>query len=248
MPFLNTGPNPALITNGERVHHLFQHIFYAPDPTLALVGLPIKVIPFVVSEAQACVVARVFSRRLRLPSRDAMRAWELAEVRERGDGRHFHHLNFPKDADYLDLLCRMVDRCDRGSGSGELPPSSPPNNRDDDDDDDDDDDVSSGDESNKRKRGEGKKGGRKKERDEDGDGFAVPLSSEHSSVGMQPQRWGPKERWLRERFPRIRKAFVDRRRRQGLVARTIEEVGFDYERGLDGAGWEDRFDRSLAKL
>ena len=47
-------------------------------------------------------------------------------------------------------------------------------------------------------------------------------------VGKMARRWNEKERWARERFPAIRKAFADRGELRRQV-RTIEELGFDYD-------------------
>ena len=102
-PFIS-GLDPPLITTGERVENLYQHLFYRPAPTLAFPALNQKVIPFPVAEAQAAVLARVFSGRLPLPSEAEMKAWEEGVEREMGKGREFHVLKFPKDADYINML------------------------------------------------------------------------------------------------------------------------------------------------
>ncbi|KAK5107953.1 hypothetical protein LTR62_000498 [Meristemomyces frigidus] len=102
-PFLSS-LQPALVSTGEQVEHLYQHIFYQPHPTLAFPVLNQKVIPFPLAEAQSAVIARVFSGRLSLPNEHEMRTWELEWARQNGDGRMFHVLKFPKDADYIDML------------------------------------------------------------------------------------------------------------------------------------------------
>lgn len=51
---------------------------------------------------------------------------------------------------------------------------------------------------------------------------------EAESKGKKPPYWGEKQRWMRERFPAIKKAFQERGEgRHGV--RTLEELGFDYE-------------------
>ncbi|KAI5776816.1 hypothetical protein EDC01DRAFT_681011 [Geopyxis carbonaria] len=109
-------PDPAapLTTTGARVENLFHHIFYAPDPTLAFVGLPMKAIPFPVGHSQAVVVARAWSGRLALPGREAMRAWEAIEVEKKGAGRGFCVYGFPEDAEYMDLLAEWADEAREG--------------------------------------------------------------------------------------------------------------------------------------
>jgi len=102
-PFIS-GLDPPLITTGERVENLYQHLFYRPNPSIAFPVLGQKVIPFPFAEAQASVIARVFAGRLPLPSESEMEAWEKDVVEEMGEGRGFHVLKFPKDADHINML------------------------------------------------------------------------------------------------------------------------------------------------
>ena len=102
-PFISN-LNPPLTTTGERVETLYHHLFYHPSPTLALPVLNQKVIPFPFAEAQASVIARVFSGRLQLPSQKEMEEWEKREVEEKGDGRGFHVLKFPKDGECINMM------------------------------------------------------------------------------------------------------------------------------------------------
>lgn len=98
-PFLSS-ISPELISTGERVQNLYKHLFYIPNPTLAFVGLPSKIIPFRTVESQSAVVARVWSRRIHLPSRLEMRKWEERLIAERGSRKPFHVLPFPQDFEY----------------------------------------------------------------------------------------------------------------------------------------------------
>lgn len=93
-----------LITNGARVHNLYRHIFYRPDPTLCFIGLLIAAIPFPISEAQALATARVLSGRLKLPSNEVMRRDEQSRLSEVGDTYKFHKMRYPLDADYGDQM------------------------------------------------------------------------------------------------------------------------------------------------
>lgn len=102
-PFLSS-LDPPVVTDGERTLNVYQHLFYTNNPTLVFPVLPQRIIPFPLSENQAAVFARVWSGRLSLPSRAGMKAWEDATVAERGDGKAFHLLPFPLDADYLNYL------------------------------------------------------------------------------------------------------------------------------------------------
>ncbi|KAK6498659.1 hypothetical protein TWF481_011237 [Arthrobotrys musiformis] len=106
LPFLeeSTKPSEQMVTDGFYIHRLYQHLFYIPRPTLSIVGLPTKVIPFPFVETQAAAVAGVYSGRLDLPSEESMDAWEKELLRQRPGDRHFHFLSFPQDADYMDRL------------------------------------------------------------------------------------------------------------------------------------------------
>jgi cation diffusion facilitator CzcD-associated flavoprotein CzcO len=186
-PFLSS-LNPALITTGERVENLYQHIFYRPQPTLVFLVLNQKVIPFPVAEAQAAVIARVFSGRLALPSETEMEEWEREAVGEKGPGRGFHVLGFPEDGKFINGLYEWAMQAD-----GEAVPKLG--------------------EAVERRRGGGGGGG----------------GGEGRKVGKVPPRWGEKEFWVRERFSEIKKAFQALGEARHEM-RTLESVGFDFER------------------
>ena len=110
---------PRLISTGERVQHLYKHLFYIEDPTIAFVGLPSKIIPFRTVQGQAAVVARVWADRLELPSKMEMVKWEESAIAKRGTGKAFHTLQFPEDFEYYNEL---VDWSLRATGpGGEMP-------------------------------------------------------------------------------------------------------------------------------
>ncbi|KAK5173337.1 monooxygenase [Saxophila tyrrhenica] len=102
-PFLRS-LQPPVITSGEYVENLYQHMFYRPRPTLAFAALNQKIIPFPVAEAQCSMVSGVWAGRLRLPEESEMRRWEQRTLEDTGGGRNFHVLKFPKDADYINML------------------------------------------------------------------------------------------------------------------------------------------------
>jgi hypothetical protein len=68
--------------------------------------------------------------------------------------------------------------------------------------------------------------------------FGFPLDAEYLATletlapddeeGLQSTRWREKEWWIRGRIPEIKKAFVEAKKR-GVVARTMEELGFVFE-------------------
>ncbi|KAI1135095.1 FAD/NAD(P)-binding domain-containing protein [Hypoxylon sp. FL0543] len=119
-PFLNTLADPPLVTDGRRVHGLARHFLHIAHPTLAFPGLPIKVIPFPLSEAQAAVLARLWSNALPLPPRSVLEQWE----REDGEGAlpGKYHV-FPKGGDgrYINGLHDWVVKESRGGGGKEPP-------------------------------------------------------------------------------------------------------------------------------
>jgi cation diffusion facilitator CzcD-associated flavoprotein CzcO len=125
-PFLRN-VKPELITDGSHVNHTFQHLFLAPQPTLSFLTLNQRVIPFPIAEAQASVLARVYSGRLGLPSLEQMREWEESVLEEMGDGRNFHLLPYPKDGNYLNEMSRWAlsappkEGLDN-NGKGKVPP------------------------------------------------------------------------------------------------------------------------------
>lgn len=113
-PFLSSLES-KLISTGERVQHLYKHLFYVDDPTIAFIGLPAKIIPFRTFEGQGAVLARVWADRLELPSALEMSRWEEDVIAERGAGKAFHVLPFPKDFEYHNEL---VDWAARAIGPG----------------------------------------------------------------------------------------------------------------------------------
>ncbi|KAF1836056.1 FAD/NAD(P)-binding domain-containing protein [Decorospora gaudefroyi] len=126
LPFLRDVA-PPLVTTGERVNHTYKHVFYAPRPSLSFLALNQKVIPFPLAEAQAAVLARVYSGRLTLPSLDEMEAWETEVERESGAGREFHVLTFPKDGMYINKMSAWAFSAEKKDGldqegDGKRPP------------------------------------------------------------------------------------------------------------------------------
>ena len=110
-PFLSS-VEPPLVTSGDRVNHLYQHIFYIPGPTLAFVGVPSKILPFRTCEGQAAVIARTWSGRISLPLEDEMNKWEYARIAERGNGRRFHEMRTLEDLDYHNALLDWAARAE----------------------------------------------------------------------------------------------------------------------------------------
>ncbi|KAF3037882.1 hypothetical protein E8E11_005816 [Didymella keratinophila] len=125
LPFLSN-VTPALITDGSHVNHTYKHLFYAPKPTLSFLALPQRVIPFPTAEAQAAVLARVYSGRLSLPPLPEMQQWETNRLAE-AIGRAFHLLPFPKDGENINELSKWALSAPRregleNEGQGMVPP------------------------------------------------------------------------------------------------------------------------------
>lgn len=102
-PFLSS-LRPPVVGDGSRTLNVYQQMFYIDHPTMVFTVLPQKVIPFPLAENQAAVFARVWSRRLSLPSNAEMKVWEESHIAKKGSGRSFHLLHFPLDADYHNFL------------------------------------------------------------------------------------------------------------------------------------------------
>lgn len=114
-PFLSNLEAP-IITDGLRTRDVYQHMFHIDHPTLAFPVLNLKVIPFPLAENQCAVIARVWSGRLSLPSKAEMRQWETATIGDRGNGKRFHVLQFPLDAETLNGLHDWAGRAEKCEG------------------------------------------------------------------------------------------------------------------------------------
>ncbi|KAI1174006.1 hypothetical protein F4777DRAFT_555767 [Nemania sp. FL0916] len=138
-PFLPSSSFPAstppLITSGRRVHGVARHFLHTRHPTLVFPGLPYKIIPFPLAEAQAAVFSRLWANRLPLPSQEELEVWEKEDEEGKGlEGQRvakreksFH--TFPKGGDALyinalhDWAARALDEGAGGKGKGKEPPS-----------------------------------------------------------------------------------------------------------------------------
>lgn len=54
------------------------------------------------------------------------------------------------------------------------------------------------------------------------------MTADEADKGKKPPNWGEKERWMRERFPAIKKAFQDRGEDRHKITR-LEQLGFDFD-------------------
>ncbi|KAG5356298.1 Thiol-specific monooxygenase [Yarrowia sp. B02] len=97
-----------LISNGVRIQNLYRQLFYIHDPSIAFICMPKNVVPFPLAETQGATVARVWSGRLKLPSKDEQLASLRKEEEERGTGSAHHTLKHPLDAQYQQALTDWI--------------------------------------------------------------------------------------------------------------------------------------------
>ncbi|MCJ1330774.1 hypothetical protein MMC10_007461 [Thelotrema lepadinum] len=102
-PFLSSFLE-ELLQDGSRVHNVYQYLFFMDHPSLAFITLPIRVIPFPLSEVQGAVVAKVWSGQLSLPSKQQMLDWERDMTVQNGEGKKFFTLDDGKDFRYHNQL------------------------------------------------------------------------------------------------------------------------------------------------
>ena len=96
--------DPPVVTDGRRARGLYRQLFNITYPSIAFTALSQRVIPFPLSEGQGAAIAKVWSNKLALPSKEEMFELEQKQVDELGDGTGFHLLPYPKDAAYINDL------------------------------------------------------------------------------------------------------------------------------------------------
>ncbi|SCW04238.1 LAFE_0H09120g1_1 [Lachancea fermentati] len=104
----------SLITNGSRIHGLYDHILPINLPTLGIIGLPKYVLPTRLSETQGAWLARVWSGRINLPSEETMTKYDQWFIEKNGPNGKYHDLNFPMDVEYSQRLNKEI----RNAGNG----------------------------------------------------------------------------------------------------------------------------------
>lgn len=120
-PFLDHTVNKTdkpVVTHGRRMENLYQHLFYAPDPTLAFMVTPRQVMPFPTAEAQSVWVSRVWANRVQLPSYAERQKWEQDRLELKGDGPAFGSLGYPENTDYHVFI---LDQIAAGGGVEDIP-------------------------------------------------------------------------------------------------------------------------------
>jgi len=103
-PFL---ASELIEVNDNHVTSLHHDLLCIDHPTLALIGLPFKIIPFPIFEIQARWFARLLNREFALPSRDAMReraAYRVEQLVRSGVNQRNRHSLEDGQYDYYDRL------------------------------------------------------------------------------------------------------------------------------------------------
>ncbi|KAF4120882.1 Flavin-binding monooxygenase-like [Geosmithia morbida] len=125
-PFLRS-LSPPVTSTGSHVQHLYEQILYIDDPTIAFIGVPQRIVPFPVAQAQSAWVARIWAGRLTFPPTSQMRAWESETYKDGNMGKSVHNLAFPKDVNYINklhdwsLAAAKRDGLEN-DGAGKMPP------------------------------------------------------------------------------------------------------------------------------
>ncbi|KAK6457567.1 uncharacterized protein RJT20DRAFT_24740 [Scheffersomyces xylosifermentans] len=108
IPFLKTYSD--IITDGNQLHDIYNQIFYIKDPSLTFVALCRNVIPMPLAESQGAIIAKVYSGKLKLPTKEEMQLEYKKELEIRGTGKDFHSIPYPKDVEYYRELQNILDR------------------------------------------------------------------------------------------------------------------------------------------
>jgi cation diffusion facilitator CzcD-associated flavoprotein CzcO len=102
--------------DGSYVHHLYEHTFYAEDPTLVFMGLPKQVIPFPTFQIQSILVAKIWAQKLPIPSREIMREEEFTRLEQKGfEAVKYHSFKFPEDVELGERWRKWIEE-DRSEG------------------------------------------------------------------------------------------------------------------------------------
>ncbi|KAG8528430.1 uncharacterized protein KY384_007348 [Bacidia gigantensis] len=115
--FLGAADPAVKAGEGIGAIHPYQYIFHVQHPTLAFVETLEQIIPFAIAEAQAAVIARVWSGRLALPSSEDMQGWVDGVISKKGPGRKFHATEPPSDLQYMKEMyewCRKTEASEKG--------------------------------------------------------------------------------------------------------------------------------------
>ncbi|PHH64975.1 hypothetical protein CDD81_3612 [Ophiocordyceps australis] len=91
-----------LLSNGTGLHGLYQHLFCIRYPTLVFPVVTMRVVPWPLAEAQAAVIAGVWSNNLKLPAVQDMQNW--SQQLEKDKGHSLHIMGLFEDGLYMNSL------------------------------------------------------------------------------------------------------------------------------------------------
>ena len=126
-PFLQSLNPSVTVADGSHAAHLWQHMLYTADPTLAFLAIPQRIVPFPIAEAQSAVIARMWAGRLDVPTENQMEDWVQKLAQESDSGKARHVLAFPLDLNYINSMYAMSMNAAReqgleNDGIGKKPP------------------------------------------------------------------------------------------------------------------------------
>ncbi|OZJ05242.1 hypothetical protein BZG36_02294 [Bifiguratus adelaidae] len=101
----------TLLTDGMSLLNLYLHLVYMSNPTMAFVGLPMKIVPLPMAQMQSLLVSKIWAGKAELPSIPMMRQWYDTNMKdEHGQerGRERMILGAPAEAHYLNLMYRWI--------------------------------------------------------------------------------------------------------------------------------------------
>ncbi|KAL1894757.1 monooxygenase [Sporothrix stenoceras] len=112
----------SMLSNGRRIHRLYDDMFHIDHPTLAFLCLPMKVVPYPLTQAQAAIVSRVWANTLDLPTTEEMNEWEREAEKVRGPT--FHMWQHGDDGVYINAWYEKImhGRQSATSRAGKEPP------------------------------------------------------------------------------------------------------------------------------
>lgn len=102
-PFLRSLEPSVTAPDGSYTDHLWEHMLYTKDPTLAFLVIPKRIVPFPLVEAQMSVIARMWADRLGIPTEQEMDDWVRARAENSAPGAR-HTLSYPQDLNYINHL------------------------------------------------------------------------------------------------------------------------------------------------
>lgn len=111
-PFLESTEPPPITVRHNWVQGLYRQLIACAQPTLALIGLPFRIVPFPLFQRQARWFARYLNGCFALPAQTERRLERAGEIRAwRASGVPQRHYHFLGDGQ-IDYLNRLAEQCD----------------------------------------------------------------------------------------------------------------------------------------